>query len=195
MQILKHWMIQAIEENSVRKGYDPRDFALVAEGGAGPLFACEIALELGIPAVVVPPYPGITAAMGLLATDIVYEYVATERHALGASTPRVCSAATRGSRTRAVCSSPPTAWPGERRLLRRLADCRYLGQGYELRFDVPAGPIDSDWVRRVQEGFHRAHEREYCHRFERRDRARQHPSYRNRQDRRVDLAGGGAGTS
>ena len=77
VQILTHSMVQSIEENSVRKGYDPRDFALVAEGGAGPLFAAQIALEVGTPRVLVPPYPGITAAMGLLATDMVYEYVST----------------------------------------------------------------------------------------------------------------------
>ena len=49
VQILTHSMVQSIEENSVRKGYDPRDFALVAEGGAGPLFAAQIALEVGTP--------------------------------------------------------------------------------------------------------------------------------------------------
>src|SRR5687768_2896250 len=77
VQILTHSMVQSIEENSVRKGFDPRDFALVAEGGAGPFFAAQIALEVGTPWVVVPPYPGVTAAMGLLATDMVYEFGAT----------------------------------------------------------------------------------------------------------------------
>ena len=77
VQILSHSMVQSIEENSVRKGYDPRDFALVAEGGAGPLFAVPIAVEVGTPYVIVPPYPGIAAAMGLIATDMVYEYAAT----------------------------------------------------------------------------------------------------------------------
>src|SRR5438046_10685665 len=61
VQILTHSMVQSIEENSVRKGFDPRDFALVAEGGAGPLFAAQIALEVGTPWVLVPPYPGVTA--------------------------------------------------------------------------------------------------------------------------------------
>src|SRR6185437_291294 len=77
VQILTHSMVQSIEENSVRKGYDPRDFALVAEGGAGPLFAAQIALEVGTPWVLVPNFPGVTAALGLLATDMVYEYVST----------------------------------------------------------------------------------------------------------------------
>src|SRR6185436_18295178 len=82
LQIQKYGMTQAIELNSVRRGYDPREFVLVAAGGAGPLFACDIALELEIPRVLVPPHPGITSATGLLATDLQHEYVATERHAL-----------------------------------------------------------------------------------------------------------------
>src|SRR4028119_1101551 len=71
-------MVQAIELNSVRKGFDPRDFALVAFGGAGPLFACDIARELAIPVVVIPPNPGLTSALGLLATDIAYDFSRTE---------------------------------------------------------------------------------------------------------------------
>ena len=58
LQIQKYGMTQAIELNSVRRGYDPREFTLVAAGGAGPLFACDIALELEIARVLVPPYPG-----------------------------------------------------------------------------------------------------------------------------------------
>ena len=77
LQIQKFGMTQAIELNSVRRGYDPRDFTLVAAGGAGPLFACDIALELEIPRVLVPPHPGITSATGLLATDVAHEFVAT----------------------------------------------------------------------------------------------------------------------
>ena len=82
LQIQKFSMVQAIELNSVRRGYDPREFTLVAAGGAGPLFACDIALELEIPRVLVPPHPGILSATGLLATDIQHDFVATERHQL-----------------------------------------------------------------------------------------------------------------
>src|SRR5437763_7825923 len=82
LQIQKFGMAQAIELNSVRRGYDPREFTLVAAGGAGPLFACEIAQELEIARVLVPPHPGIIAATGLLATDLQHEFVVTERHAL-----------------------------------------------------------------------------------------------------------------
>src|SRR5262245_29540455 len=89
LQILTHSMVQSIEENSVRKGYDPRDFALVAEGGAGPLFAAQIALEVGTPWVLVPLFPGVTAAMGLLATDMVYEFAATVYQRVSALAPFV----------------------------------------------------------------------------------------------------------
>jgi 5-oxoprolinase (ATP-hydrolysing) len=166
LQVQKFGMTQAIELNSVRRGYDPRDFTLVAAGGAGPLFACDIALELEIPRVLVPPHPGILSATGLLATDLQHEFVATERHAL--------KSLDRGRLRRrfdelvaeAVAQLDADGVPEDRRLVRRLADCRYAGQGYEVRFDVPAGEMDDAWVEELKEAFHQAHEREYGHRFE-----------------------------
>ena len=139
LQIQKFGMAQAIELNSVRRGYDPREFTLVAAGGAGPLFACDIALELEIPRVLVPPHPGITSATGLLATDLQHEYVATERHSL--KTLDHARLATRFDEltAEAVAQLDSDRVADDRRLVRRLADCRYAGQGYEVRFDVPAG--------------------------------------------------------
>jgi 5-oxoprolinase (ATP-hydrolysing) len=166
LQIQKFGMAQAIELNSVRRGYDPREFTLVAAGGAGPLFACDIARELEIPRVLVPPHPGITSATGLLATDLQHEYVATERHAL-----RTLDRARLAARFEELCTQAAEQLeadrvPEDRRLVRRLADCRYAGQGYEVRFDVPPGEIDDAWVEDLKEAFHRAHEREYGHRFD-----------------------------
>ena len=167
LQIQKFGMTQAIELNSVRRGYDPREFTLVAAGGAGPLFACDIALELEIPRVLVPPHPGITSATGLLATDVQHEFVATERHVAAAlDRDAARSAPTTSSRRRPPPSSSRRR-PGGPPPRRRLADCRYAGQGYEVRFDVPAGrgrrrPGSSE----LAEAFHAAHEREYGHRFD-----------------------------
>jgi 5-oxoprolinase (ATP-hydrolysing) len=166
LQIQKFGMTQAIELNSVRRGYDPREFTLVAGGGAGPLFAAEIALELEIPRVLVPPHPGIIAAIGLLATDLQHEYVATERHAL-ASLDRERLERRFGELCgQAVDQLEADGAPEDRRLVRRLADCRYAGQGYEVRFDVPDGAIDDAWVERLADAFHHAHEAEYGHRFD-----------------------------
>ena len=166
LQIQKFGMSQAIELNSVRRGYDPRDFTLVAAGGAGPLFACDIALELEIPRVLVPAHPGIIAATGLLATDLQHEFVATERNALKSLDTERLQRRFDELSTQAVSRLEADGVAPDRRLVRRLADCRYVGQGYEVRFDVPAGTIDAPWIEDLKESFHLAHEREYGHRFD-----------------------------
>jgi len=166
IQISSALMVQSIEENSVRKGFDPRDFALVAEGGAGPAFAAAIATEVGTPAVVVPPYPGVAAAMGLLATDAVYEFVATTYQRM--STLAADDLARRFEELEALARAQlrDDAIAEDRWVIQRVADCRYLGQGYELRIDVPSGEIDERWKETVTADFHDAHEREYSRRFE-----------------------------
>src|SRR5262245_23786318 len=68
LQIVNSNMMGALRVVSVEKGYDPRDFALVAFGGAGPLHAGQLAELLGTPTVIIPPYPGILSALGLLST-------------------------------------------------------------------------------------------------------------------------------
>ena len=169
VQILTHSMVQSIEENSVRKGYDPRDFALVAEGGAGPLFAAQIALEVGTPWVLVPPHPGITSAMGLLATDMVYEYVSTAYQRLSQLDAAALQRQFEELEGRARAQLEEDGIPAESMVIQRVADCRYLGQGYELRVDVESGAIDEAWGERVRASFHDIHEREYSRRFEESD--------------------------
>jgi N-methylhydantoinase A len=166
VQILTHSMVQSIEENSVRKGYDPRDFALVAEGGAGPLFAAQIALEAGTPWVVVPNYPGVTAALGLLATDMVYEYVSTVYQRFSTLDAAALQAGFEELEEQARRQLEEDGLPADRILIQRVADCRYLGQGYELRVDVPSGAIDDTWRKKVRADFDDIHEREYSRRFE-----------------------------
>ena len=166
LQIQKFSMVQAIELNSVRRGYDPRDFTLVAAGGAGPLFACDIAVELEIPRVLVPPHPGILSATGLLATDMQHEFVATERQPLSTLDRAHLGARFEALTTQALARLEADGVPERDRLVRRLADCRYAGQGYEVRFDAPAGAIDDAWIEELAERFHRAHDAEYGHRFD-----------------------------
>ena len=169
VQILTHSMVQSIEENSVRKGYDPRDFALVAEGGAGPLFAAQIALEVGTPWVLVPPHPGITSAMGLLATDMVYEYASTVYQRLSKLDPAALQRQFEELEEQARVQLEEDGVPLDSMLIQRVADCRYLGQGYELRVDVESGAIDDEWAEELRTSFHDIHEREYSRRFEESD--------------------------
>jgi N-methylhydantoinase A/oxoprolinase/acetone carboxylase beta subunit len=169
VQILTHSMVQSIEENSVRKGYDPRDFALVAAGGAGPLFAAQIALEVGTPAVLVPTYPGVTAALGLLATDMVYEFVSTVYQRISKLDAAAVEEAFAALEAQAREQLTADGVPADQLLIERVADCRYLGQGYELRVDCDAGAIDDAWVRKLRADFDDIHEREYSRRFEESD--------------------------
>jgi N-methylhydantoinase A/oxoprolinase/acetone carboxylase beta subunit len=169
VQILTHSMVQSIEENSVRKGFDPRDFALVAEGGAGPLFAAQIALEVGTPNVLVPPYPGVTAAMGLLATDMVYEYVATSYQRLSALDTAELGKRFAELEGEARRQLEEDGIGADRMLIQRVVDARYAGQGYELRVDVGSETIDQAWAEKLRADFHDIHEREYSRRFEESD--------------------------
>jgi 5-oxoprolinase (ATP-hydrolysing) len=166
LQIQKFGMTQAMELNSVRRGYDPRDFTLVAAGGAGPLFACDIALELEIPRVLIPPHPGITSATGLLATDVVHEFVATTMQPLETLDRERLAQTYAELEERAARKLDEDGYRGERALVTRFADCRYAGQGYEVRFEAPPGAIDGAWITRAADAFHLAHEREYGHRFD-----------------------------
>ncbi|MDM5358422.1 hydantoinase/oxoprolinase family protein [Peribacillus sp. ACCC06369] len=165
LKIMTHNMVNAIEMNSVRKGYDPRDFTLVAAGGAGPLFACDIAEELNIPYVVVPPYPGITAAMGLLSTDIAYEKVHTLWGSLTNPDVPAIRDVIEKLENESLLTLKEDGLSNEQIFLRRVCDCRYTGQGYELRVDAPEGEINEVWVKEVIERFHQVHEREYASQF------------------------------
>jgi N-methylhydantoinase A/oxoprolinase/acetone carboxylase beta subunit len=169
IQIVSHSMVQSIEENSVRKGYDPRDFALVAEGGAGPMFAANIAAEVGTPAVIVPPYPGVTAALGLLVTDSVYEYVTTTYQRMSQLNAQELEARFTELEELARNQLEADGIAGDRWVIQRVADCRYLGQGYELRVEAGTGAINAEWAAKLAADFHDAHEREYSRRFEESD--------------------------
>jgi N-methylhydantoinase A/oxoprolinase/acetone carboxylase beta subunit len=169
LKILTHSMIQAIEINSVRRGYDPRDFALVAFGGGGPLFGCEIARELSIPHAVIPTSPGLTSALGLLTTDVAYEQ---SRTVMQTTSPEAASrlaadyeALEALVQAQLLCDGFA---PGETRVA-RFADCRYRGQGYELRTPVPAGDLDEMAIRAIRDAFHAEHRRAYGKDFPEKD--------------------------
>ncbi len=165
-KILAHSMTEAISLHSVRKGYDPREFSLIAEGGAGPLFAWQIADQLGIPRVIVPGHPGITSAVGLLTTDIRYEVPTTVwTSSADPDLELVTEQMARLSRE-AVGQLEADGVAAENITLERSVDCRYVGQGYELRVAAPDGAIDDVWVKTVAEEFHRAHGRTYSQRFD-----------------------------
>ncbi len=170
-KVLVHSMVDAIEQSSVRKGFDPREFALVAEGGGGPLFASHIAPEVGVKHVLVPNYPGITAALGLLTTDLVYEYTKTSYVMVSelAANPKASALLEKQFAVLekdAMKQFAADKVAKSRIRLERVVDARYEGQGYELRVDAKGGAINAAWIKDIKNRFHDIHEREFSRRFE-----------------------------
>ncbi|MEM1287606.1 MAG: hydantoinase/oxoprolinase family protein [Pseudomonadota bacterium] len=165
IRILTHSMVQAAEINSVRRGYDPRDFSLVAFGGAGPLFAAEIARELGVARVIVPPAPGLTSALGLLATDIAYDRALTVMASTAKPDNDGLAAAFAGLETEIAAQLAADGFAAGDTLLTRQADCRYIGQGHELSVAFPSGAITADSWREIRRRFDAAHARQYGKKF------------------------------
>ena len=161
IRILTHSMVQACEINSVRRGYDPRDFALVAFGGAGPLFAAEIARELGVPRVVIPPAPGLTSALGLLATDIAYDRAQTVMLSTDAPEGDALQAAFDALESGIAAQLAADGFAPTDTVLARQAECRYAGQGYELPVPVPPGPVTPEMWEEIRTRFDAAHARRY----------------------------------
>jgi N-methylhydantoinase A len=158
-------MANAISSRTVQKGLDPRDFVLVAFGGAGPLHGADVARTLGIPEVVVPVYPGITSAVGLLTTDLKYDAVRTEFQsgdAIDLDRLKADFATMQEELARQLAAdgvSPQDAG------FQRAGDLRYVGQGYELRVPFPDAVLDQPGLAAAFERFGELHRAEYGHIF------------------------------
>ena len=161
VEIANAHMIGAMRLVSVQRGYDPRQFVLVAFGGAGPLHANALARELGIPAVLVPPNPGIASAVGMLMTDLRHEFVTTRRVRLDALTPEALESLFEDFLVEGSARLDRDGVPASDRQMLRSVDLRYHGQSFELSIAVPAGALTVADVGRLRAEFDAAHERAY----------------------------------
>ena len=134
-------MARAIRSRTVEKGHDPREFALVAFGGAGPLHAAEVAESLGIPEVIVPPHPGITSASGLLTSDLKYDQMQTVFMVQGAVDEDRLNDGLDGLEAELRGWLERDGVAAEDIEVARMLDCRYAGQGYELRLGAGGRPV------------------------------------------------------
>ena len=154
-------MAKAIRVISVQRGHDPRDYALVAFGGAGPLHAARLARELEMKRIVVPRNPGIGCALGLLLTDLRANFATTRLATLGDGLVPDMAEIFAGLEAQAEhWFAEENVAPADREL-KRTADLRYHGQNYELAIDVPDGPITPTTIRALADGFAEAHKRLY----------------------------------
>jgi N-methylhydantoinase A len=158
-------MANAIRSRTVQKGLDPRDFSLVAFGGAGPLHGVEVARALGIPEVIVPRYPGITSAIGLLTTDLKYDTIKTAFMTSGSVDYLRLNADFAAMQAQLVMQYRADGIAESDVTFARAGDLRYVGQGYELRVPFPSGTLDGTTMAQVFTAFEALHKAEYGHVF------------------------------
>jgi N-methylhydantoinase A len=152
LQVVNANMERALRVVSIERGYDPREFALVAFGGAGGLHACELAEALSIPTVILPAHPGALSAFGILTSDAVKDFSRTLFWNIADGHPRAeLENEFRKLETLARIEFRAERWAGTL-LFERSLDLRYRGQGYEL--NIPA--TGSAAAR-----FHQEHQRRY----------------------------------
>ena len=123
----------------VERGLDPRRFALVAFGGGGPVLGARVAKAVGIPRVIVPPYPGISCAMGLLQTDVKHHYLRSRLAALNSVSVEDLNQVFSVLEQRAARDAEHEGFPPELIQIQRQLDLRYPFQGYELTVPCPEG--------------------------------------------------------
>ncbi|MGB7241541.1 MAG: hydantoinase/oxoprolinase family protein [Sulfitobacter sp.] len=156
-------MANAVRLLSITRGYDPRDFALVAFGGAGALHGAAVAKELSIPVVIIPPNPGVTSAMGCLLVDIQHDFSDSFMAEAATTKPEDLETAFAKIEAEAVERLRHEGVAAEDTVLQRTVEMMYQGQWRSLAVSAPAKVTSTN---DLVDGFHNQHEREYNFRRE-----------------------------
>ena len=163
VEIANAAMVNALRVMTVQRGYDPRDMAMVAFGGAGPLHANRLCAEMSIGLLIVPPSPGTASALGLLVTDLKHEFsrtrIMTEGHEDIGEINRIFSEMEEEGRA----ALHREGLGDERISFVRHVEMRYSGQSHELAVECPAGTLTSTGIEAVRNRFHIEHDRSYGH--------------------------------
>ncbi len=163
IQVVNSNMIRAIKLVSVQRGYDPREFTLVAFGGAGGLHAGKLAEELEIPKVIVPYSPGTFCALGLVLSDIKHDYVHTKLLTMEGVNSSILNTIYEELDRQGNEGLIKENVPEENRMLVRTCDMRYFGQAFEISVPVPSGTLTEENIRKMYEKYHQLHEQAYGH--------------------------------
>jgi len=160
IRIANATMERALRRVSVERGHDPRTFALIPFGGAGPLHACDLAAALGVQRILIPPSPGVLSALGLLLAEVVHENAQAILREAGTLQAEIDFLAVHFDRlaaeSRSVLAGEGVADPR----LDAALDMRYRGQSYELTVPL-ATPISGKSLADAVIGFHTLHEQRY----------------------------------
>jgi N-methylhydantoinase A len=157
-------MVKGMAGSSIEKGFDPREFTLVAFGGAGPLHACELAKEIGMRKVVIPLYPGALSAFGLVTSDIRHDYVQTIAKPAASVDPEDMRRAYAVMEEKAKAQLRTEKIPDDVIEIQWTADLRYMGQAYELNVPVPRnGQLTRKDIEATVARFHALHQKVYAY--------------------------------
>jgi N-methylhydantoinase A len=157
-------MMRAIRAVSSERGRDPREYALFAFGGNGPLFAAGMAAALEMRRIVVPPAPGLFSSFGLLYSDVEHHYVRSYRRLLRAAPAGEITALWTRMEEEARAQLAREGFGPDAMRLARSADLRYEGQSFELTVPVPGVMTGPAALATIEQAFGREHERTYGHR-------------------------------
>jgi len=161
VEIANAAMVNALRLVSVQRGYDPREFALIAFGGAGPIHANRLIAETQIRTALIPMSPGTASAMGLLVSDLRHEYSVTMIQRIDGADPVAIEEAfgTLEAEGRSALAREGSR-PDDVALVRQM-DMRYMGQGYELTVAAPLVPLEPETRAGLIARFHEEHGRTY----------------------------------
>ena len=161
VEIANTAMVNALRLVSVQRGYDPRDFALVAFGGAGPAHANRLAALTEIPVAIIPQSPGTASALGLLVTDLKHDYATTLIQRLDQVVPQALEQTFRELEAQGRETLGREGMEEAAMEFRRQADLRYVGQSHELTLPLTTEALGPAQLAQLLEQFHRTHDRAY----------------------------------
>ena len=161
VEIANAAMVNALRLVSVQRGFDPRDFILVAFGGAGPVHANKLAAETSIPKTLIPMSPGIFSAVGLLVTNLQQEDATTMIERTNALDLEVINGLFERMEQKGMAAIAREGVDQDRVDCVRRVDMRYVGQSYELAIPVPGGSLAEAQIAQVVAHFHAEHDRAY----------------------------------
>lgn len=158
-------MVNALKLVSINRGYDPREYALLAYGGGGAMHAAALAEELQIPTVIVPVNSAVFSAWGMLVTDLRRDYLRTRVTALSPASIPIIGEIYAEMWQFAESQFRKDGLGDERIRLERMADMRYVGQEHTVKVSFPEGPITVDALAQARTRFDAAHERAFTYRL------------------------------
>jgi N-methylhydantoinase A len=163
IRIIDVKMAEAIKAISTMRGHDLRDFMLLAFGGAGPVHACRIARDLGMAGVIVPLYPGVYSAIGLVMSDVKHDYIQSRMTPLSQIAPKDLSGMFDQLAKQAAADLRADGFTADKVNIQRSLDMRYAGQGYEITIPCEPETMTAEGLKALRKSFDEVHKGMFGH--------------------------------